>query len=106
MGGTEETLEKRLAELRETGFADVTQLQIHVRPQPGDTGAGFTPSPAFLRRAGRELRAHGILFQALPWGSTDPQLYRTLLDLGVASFATDHPEVTIQAVRDYYEQER
>lgn len=102
MGGTEEALAKRLAELRETGFADLTQLQIHVRPQP-ETGGGFTPSPAFLEATGQELRSHDILFQTLPWGSTDPKLYWRLMDLGAASFATDHPQVTLKAVRDYYE---
>lgn len=104
MGGTEEALAKRLSALRETEFADVTQLQIHVRPRSADDGGGFAPSPAFLRRTGEELRSHDILFQTLPWGSTDPQLYRQLLDLGVASFATDHPHVTLEAVRDYYRQ--
>ena len=104
MGGTEEALGKRLVELREAGFADLTQVQIHVRPLPD--GTGFTPSPDFLRRTGRELREHEILFQTLPWGSTDAALYWTLMDLGAASFATDHPEVTLKAVRDYYEQKR
>ena len=28
--------------------------------------------------------------------------WRQLLDFGVASFATDHPEVTLKAVSDYY----
>ncbi len=63
----------------------------------------LTPSAAFLARTGRELRDRGILFQTLPWGSTDPKLYWRLLDLGVASFATDHPAVTLDAVRTYYE---
>ncbi|MGC1272082.1 MAG: glycerophosphodiester phosphodiesterase family protein [Planctomycetaceae bacterium] len=103
MGGTEEALSERLADLRQTEFADVTQLQIHVRPRPSDAGGGFDPSPEFLRTTGDELRTHGILFQTLPWGSADPKLYRQLLDLGVASFATDHPQVTREAIRDYYE---
>ena len=101
MGGTEDELAKRLANLRETDFADITQLQIHVHPR--EEGGGFSPSPEFLRRTGTELRSHDILFQTLPWDSTDPTLYRRLLDLGVASFATDHPRVTLEAVRGYYE---
>lgn len=99
MGGTEEALEKRLADLRREKFAGVTQLQIHVRTTPtGD----ITPSPAFLTKVGRELRAQDILFQSLPWGTTDPKLYWRLLDLGVASFATDYPKITLDAVRKYY----
>jgi len=107
MGGTEEELAKRFADLRKTEFADVTQLQIHVRPQPAEKGGGgFLPSPEFLRKSGEELRTHGILFQTLPWGSTDRELYWELLDLGVASFATDHPEVTLEAVKQYYARTR
>ena len=53
-----------------------------------------------------ELRTHGILFQTLPWGSTDRELYWELLDLGVASFATDHPKVTLDAVKQYYARKR
>ena len=104
MGGTEDALAKRLADLRKENFAGVTQLQIHVRTRKGPDGAEeLTPSAGFLATTGRELRGHGILFQALPWGSTDPKLYWRLLDLGVASFATDHPAVTLDAVRTYYE---
>ncbi len=102
MGGTEEELAKRFAELRKTKFADITQLQIHVRPKPAEDGGGFLPSPQFLSEAGEELRTHGILFQTLPWGSTDRELYWQLLDLGVASFATDYPKVTLEALRQYY----
>ena len=50
-----------------------------------------------------ELRRRGILYQSLPWGVADPKVYWQLLDLGVMSFATDHPEVTLKAVRDYCE---
>lgn len=105
MGGTEDELAKRLANLEKTKFADITQLQIHVHPQPADEGGGFSPSPEFLKQTGKTLRAHEIVFQTLPWGSTDPKFYQRLLDLGVASFATDYPKKTLGAVRDYYKEE-
>jgi glycerophosphoryl diester phosphodiesterase len=99
MGGTEAELAQRLAELRKTDFADVTQLQIHVR-----TGADGTlaPSPQFLLDAGEELRQHGVVFQALAWDRKDPEICWQLMDWGVASFATDHPDVVMQAIREYY----
>jgi hypothetical protein len=103
MGGTEDELADRLAELRKTKFSDITQLQIHVRT--GEGGA-LTPSPAFLVSTGKELRQHGILFQALPWDRKDPEICWRLMDLGVASFATDYPDVVMQAIRDYYQQDR
>ena len=106
MGGTEAALRKRIADLRKTNFADVTQLQIHVRMKPKmDLSAKdpFTPSDAFLREVGAELRQHNIVYQCLPWGASDAKVYWKLLDLGVMSFATDHPDVTTAAVRQYYD---
>jgi glycerophosphoryl diester phosphodiesterase len=104
-GTTEAILRKRLEDLRKTDFADITQLQIHVRLKPGKTlgdAEPFSPSEAFLKQAGDELRKHGIVYQCLPWGIDDPKVYWRLLDLGVMSFATDHPDVTTDAVKKYY----
>jgi len=102
MGGTQADLEKRLAALREVKFADIDQLQIHVRI--GDDGE-ISPSEAFLRRIGDELRQYGVLFQTLSWTQGDkPETYRRLLDLGCASFATDYPEETMNAIKAYYDE--
>ena len=104
MGGTEDNLKRRFEELRGTAFADLTQLQVHVRLKAGADLAKadpFTISDAFLRDAGKELRARNILFQSLAWGATQAQVYTRLLDLGVMSFATDYPKVTLEAVRQY-----
>ena len=101
MGGTEAELAKRLSELEKTKFADVTQLQIHVHTAKDGT---LTPSPQFLLDAGEQLRRHGVVFQALAWERKDPEIHWQLMDLGVASFATDYPDVIMQAIRDYYAQ--
>ncbi|MEW6304076.1 MAG: glycerophosphodiester phosphodiesterase family protein [Verrucomicrobiota bacterium] len=110
MGGTEAAKRKALDTLRKTNFDGITQLQAHVR-FPGDAkdvqpGESFSPSRAFLIDLSQELAARGILFQTLPYGATNSATYWQLLDLGLASFATDHPQVTLQAVRDYYAQPR
>ena len=103
MGGTHAALEKRLADLRLNAFEAVTQLQLHIFPNTNNPSAEpFTLPREFIRATGAELRRHGILFQTLPWEVTDEKVYHQLLDLGVASFATDHPEVTLKAVRNYY----
>jgi glycerophosphoryl diester phosphodiesterase len=125
MRGSDEQLRQRIAALRQTNFAGITQLQIHILPNKtieeameiaGTTAAKlkisvenaktssepFTPSSAFIVELGRELRAHHILFQALPYTS-DPGVYAPLLDLGLASFATNHPDVTMQEIKAYYE---
>jgi glycerophosphoryl diester phosphodiesterase len=104
MGGTEAELRARLEALRAENFAGITQIQLHVRPNPDPAGAEpFHLSRAFLRAVGADLRARGILFQTLPWGNPKPAVYGQLLDLGVMSFATDQPDVTLKAVRDYYQ---
>jgi glycerophosphoryl diester phosphodiesterase len=125
MRGGDSVLRKRIAALRKTDFAGITQLQVHVfpnrtleeamriagttaaklgiSPQPAKAGTEpFTPSSGFLVELGRELRAHHILFQVLPY-TDDPGVYAPLLDLGVMSFATDHPDVTMREIREYYQ---
>jgi glycerophosphoryl diester phosphodiesterase len=102
MGGTEPELKKRLEVLRAADFKDITQLQVHVRLNTNSASAEpFNLSRAFLRSVGEELRRHDILYQSLPWDVADPKIYQQLLDLGVMSFATDHPDVVLKAVRDY-----
>jgi len=51
MGGSEEALEKRFVELRKTDFADITQLQIHVRIDQNGKFS-FSPSEEFLKKVG------------------------------------------------------
>jgi glycerophosphoryl diester phosphodiesterase len=108
MGGDETSLTKRFEELRKTNFANVTTLQIHIHMPKGVTTVPrnsvnpFQESDKFLMERGDEVRSHGILFQTLPWEANAPDVYWKLLDLGVMSFATDHPDVTWAAVKTYY----
>jgi glycerophosphoryl diester phosphodiesterase len=103
MGGPEKQLKKRIAALRAANFDGVTQLQIHIYLNTNSASAGpFTLSRQFLKSTGEEVRSHGILYQALPYNTTDPKVDWQLLDLGFDSFATDHPKLTLKAVRDYY----
>lgn len=110
MGGTEAALEKRFEKLRAADFADLTQVQIHTHlalPAEDierDTPNPFKESDAFLAARGEELRRHDILYQTLPWGGSTPEIYWKLLDLGFMSFATDHPDVTMAAVKHYYDE--
>lgn len=112
MRGNEAKLTQDLAALRATKFAGITQLQIHVFPKitkdkgapaADDTTPGypFRLRSAFLIQTGNELRAHGIVFQTFPYTS-DPSVYARLLDLGVMSFATDHPDVALREIKAYY----
>lgn len=101
-GGTEAELEKRLAEIRKHDFEGITHLQIHVKVvgDPADAEP-FVPSIAFLERVRDELKERDIVFQVLPWENADPAVYARLLELGAESFATDYPQVTVDAVRKF-----
>ena len=112
MHGNEAELNRDLAALRATKFAGLTQVQIHVYPKetkdtwapPTDESSPDNPfrlRNAFLREVGDELRSHGIVFQTFPY-TDDPTVYGKLLDLGVMSFATDHPDVTLREIKAYY----
>lgn len=100
-------LEGRFEEFRKQSFSALTELQIHaflrqpVESIRRDSRDPFTPSDAFFRKAASELKKQGILFQSLPWGGTTPEVYWKLLDLGVESFATDSPLVTLAALENY-----
>ncbi|MDR0871769.1 MAG: hypothetical protein LBN39_13365 [Planctomycetaceae bacterium] len=106
MGGTEEVLAVRLDRLEKHRFDSVDQLQIHVNT---DAAGKFTPSEDFLYKTGGRLRKYNVLFQVLPWenaeknnGGSNPDVYKRLMNLGVASFATDFPDVNVKAVKEYY----
>jgi glycerophosphoryl diester phosphodiesterase len=101
-GGAEAELEKRLAAIRAKDFEGLTHLQIHVKVvgDPADAEP-FVPSIAFLKKTRDELKSRGIVFQVLPWENADPAVYRRLLELGAESFATDYPQVTVDAVREF-----
>jgi len=108
MGGTEQYLTTRFEELRKASFADVTQVQVHTHLPDGvttiarDAKNPFKEPDAFLRARGEELRQHNIVYQTLPYGGSTREVYLKLLDLGFMSFATDHPDVTWAAVREFY----
>ena len=102
MGGPEAELRTRIEALKVSGFVGITQLQIHVRASGEGDSLQVEPSSDFLRELGRELSSRGIVFQALPWHTADPEVYARLLDLGVQSFATDFPDATLRAVREYF----
>jgi glycerophosphoryl diester phosphodiesterase len=107
IGGTESEITGKLKPVREAGFEGITQIQLHVRlPRPAaeikrNSVNPFNLGDDFLRKTGDELRSRGILYQTLPYGGNTADIYWKLLDLGFQSFATDHPDITLKAVREY-----
>jgi glycerophosphoryl diester phosphodiesterase len=101
--GTEKQLVKKMADLRKTGFDGITHLQVHVHVGDLASDEPFTPSGSFIKKLGPELKSRGIVFQVLPWECSDQRAFDKLLDLGVASFATDYPEVALHAASRFRE---
>ena len=105
MGGTQEQLTERIAKLEKENFRGLDQLQIHMRI---DKDGNFSPSLEFMRSVGTKLRRRGILFQSLIYGEAGgvAENYWTMMDSGVASFATDYPTDTMNTIRKYYAQKQ
>lgn len=93
---SERILQERLDKLEAVGFAGIDILQIHVKTDLSQEDP-FIPGSDFMRRAGEQIKKHGIIFQSLSWTNGDkPETYRRLIDLGVQSFATDWPEQCLE----------
>ena len=100
----------------------ITSVQLHVHPNPNhknynaafDYVAGwknnapdagpdepFNHSREFIAKLGGRLRELGILYQAFAY-TRDPSAYGALMDLGVASFASDRPDIAMREIKTYY----
>jgi glycerophosphoryl diester phosphodiesterase len=100
-GGSEAELKEKMDTLRKSNFEGITHLQVHVRVGDLNGDEPFTPSSGFIQSLGAELEERGIVFQVLLWECKDQAAYERLLELGVDSFATDYPEITLNAVRSF-----
>lgn len=105
-GGNENELKRKIDTLRKSNFDGITHLQIHVRVGDLAGKGAFNPSSAFIKQLGEELEHRGIVFQVLPWACSELDAYVRLLELGVDSFATDYPEVTLRAVQTVREKHK
>ena len=103
--GTEDdrVLRQCLQRLRAEAFAGITQLQLHVAAIRNAGAWQFTPSLDLVRTTAGDLSSAGVLFQALPWACADEEVYRTLVEAGVESFASDYPAVAVRVLREWAE---
>ena len=98
--GTPENLEERFNALRDQDFCGLDFVQVHVVV---DADANVKPTVDVLRRCSNACRKKGITFEVITWTNGDKaSSYRALLDAGVASFATDFPTKTQDAIKAYY----
>ncbi len=103
---TDEDVEKRFETLRAANFKGIKRLQIHVAK---DANGEFKPSAACIRAKADECRRRGIEFQTMPWrtkdcpeAEKDVEFYKELLRLGSMGFGSDRPDLTFQAIDEFY----
>ncbi len=101
IGGSQENIEKTFASIRENKYEGITTIQIHVKYPDKGSDQPFKPSPSYLQERLKEVSEQGILFQVLPWRMVEPEAYTQLLELGVRSFATDYPIMTINIYKEF-----
>jgi glycerophosphoryl diester phosphodiesterase len=94
MGGDEQQIQEKFEGLRESDFAGISILQIHVRYDEKEDR--YRPSLEFLNARRRELEKRQILPQVLPWGISDPSVFDRLMAEGFRSFATDYCQTALE----------
>ncbi len=100
-GGTPENLEERFNKLRDANFEGLDFIQVHTTVRSEED---VKPTLDVLRRCGNAARKRGILFETYLYVNGDKDfVYSTLMDAGVASFATDRPTDAWRAIKKYYE---
>lgn len=102
--GTPENLKERFDAIKAQEFAGLYALQVHVTV---DKNGVVKPTPEVLRYCGTECRKKGVIFETLSWTNGDQySTYKTLLDSGCASFATDYPTETMKSIKKYYDEKK
>ena len=100
-GGTPENLEERFNKLRDANFEGLDFIQVHTTVRSAED---VKPTLEVLRRCGNAARKRGVLFETYLYVNGDKDfVYSTLMDAGVASFATDRPTDAWRAIKKYYE---
>ena len=92
-------LNKALDELRAANFAGVDHLVVHILAHM-ENDEPFSPSSEYLQKLNEEMKQRGVVFSVITWTEGDnPEVYRRLIKLGLTGFATDYPEVLLEAVK-------
>lgn len=100
-GGSQGDIARKINAARKRDFEGITHLQVHARAGNPDSDRPFSLSNSFIEATRDELQSRGIAFQVYVVRCADQRAYARLLELGVHSIATDYPQVTLAAVREF-----
>lgn len=105
---TDETRERaqkqilhQLKTLEENKYYGVSQVQFHMLADKNQPEDPFCPGSAFLREQIKKLHDNGVTVQGFIWRKEgqDEEIVRRAWELGIDSFATDHPEFLFKMIR-------
>lgn len=103
-GGDPESIKKRFAELAETDFEGLGQVQLHLKPVRRRPTIEYQLSEDYLAEAVRKTRAAGVELQLRPF-VFDAASLEKLLELGVRWYVADEPEAFANALAKAREKE-
>lgn len=99
ISGSERAIKRRFAELAQSGFAGIDQLQFHLRGEKTERGVVYELDEPFLREAVSLLKDAGVALQLRPFVFDGPSLAR-LLDMGVEWYVADAPAAFAAALSE------
>jgi len=99
ISGKPERIRQRFAELAQTNFAGISQLQFHLPTLRTDPVIVYALDEAFLREAVAKTRAAGVELQLRPF-DFDARSLDKLVKLGVRWFVADEPKRFAKALEN------
>jgi glycerophosphoryl diester phosphodiesterase len=97
ISGDADAMKKRFAELADTGFEGISQLQFHLHPVEEEPVVRYDLSDEYLSEARMTAALHGTALQVRPFTFT-PESLRRLVDLGIHWYVSDDPKAFREAV--------
>lgn len=99
ISGPPNVIKRRFAEMAQSGFKGIDQLQFHLRGKKTDEGIVYDLDDAFLRESAALLKQAGVSLQLRPFVFDGPSLAK-LLDMGITWYVADAPAAFHQALVD------
>ncbi|MCS7464843.1 glycerophosphodiester phosphodiesterase family protein [Paenibacillus doosanensis] len=98
---SDQTVDFRFQETRETGFASLDIVQIHLVDDRADGGWRYRLQREFLQEALTHVNEAGLELEVLPFHFDQDSMFE-LLDMGIRRFAVDEPKVFVETIDRYF----